>query len=95
MVTSVSPSCTSTDAKRVSSSLVSLQEMAFAIAVTDAVISQAFILSPHDHYIRWVTSALLLYSVDGGYGVLKKRYFRWKEGENNKYGGYYYQYKLR
>lgn len=87
MVTSVSPSWTSTDAKRASSSLVSLQEMAFAIAVTDAVISQAFILSPHDHYIRRVAGEFLLYSVGGCQRVLEKRYFRRKEGKHDEYGG--------
>ena len=42
IVTSVSPSCTSTDASNVSSSLFNLQARAFATAVTDAVISQEF-----------------------------------------------------
>lgn len=46
IVTNVSPNCTKTDAKSVSSSLLSLQDTAFAIAVMVAVSSQEFI-KPH------------------------------------------------
>ena len=43
IVTSVSPSCTNTDARRLSSSLLILQASVFATAVTAAISSQGFI----------------------------------------------------
>ena len=46
IVTSVSPSCTSTDARSVSSSELSLAANIFATAVTADVISQEFKLPP-------------------------------------------------
>ena len=44
IATSVSPSCTSTEASKVSWSLFNLQDIVLARAVTDAVRSQAFII---------------------------------------------------
>lgn len=50
MVANVSPSCVVTAASRFNSSVVSLQAIAFATAVTEAVNSHGFMVSPDALY---------------------------------------------
>lgn len=56
MVASVSPSCTSTEDHKASSSSFNQQAMVFAAAVTAAVISQAFI------FIIFLNFIMILYA---------------------------------